>query len=165
MPRCPSCGKNGFANHEAVARHMSQPSSGCSTWSDNLIRLHEELLPMRVHHPEQDIDMDDEDAGSPQEFYNERVGEVFEGAQGGRDLPDAYPSVLHFPGAARTFQGGTTFLDRFHADKFNECRTSNLYYPYASRGEWEIASWLLRSGLSMNAINSLLSLDLVRISS
>ena len=36
MPRCPSCGKGGFGSHEAVARHMGQPTSGCSSWFDNL---------------------------------------------------------------------------------------------------------------------------------
>ena len=37
----------------------------------------------------------------------------------------------------------------------------NLYFPFASREEWEFASWLLRSGLGLSAIDHLLSLDLV----
>jgi len=28
----------------------------------------------------------------------------------------------------------------------------NLYYPFASKQDWEMASWLLRSGLSMAAV-------------
>jgi hypothetical protein len=159
MPRCPNCGKSGFANHEATARHMGQPRSGCSTWSDNLIRLHEELLPVwpGVHFTQQDMVID-ENAGNPQEFYNEEQGAMSDyHAQEGQDLP----SIQHFPGAARTFQGGTTFLNHFDMDQFSNYQTSNIYYLYASHGEWEIASWLLQSSLSMSAINSLLSLDLV----
>lgn len=38
----------------------------------------------------------------------------------------------------------------------------NLYFPFASQEEWQFASWLLRSCLSMSAIDSLLSLDIVR---
>ena len=42
MPCCPSCGK-GFKHHTAVANHMSQPTSGCNTWIDNLISLNDNL--------------------------------------------------------------------------------------------------------------------------
>ncbi|KAG2087116.1 uncharacterized protein F5147DRAFT_748558 [Suillus discolor] len=35
--QCPSCGKGGFKDDVAVARHMSQPRSGCSTWLQDLI--------------------------------------------------------------------------------------------------------------------------------
>lgn len=79
-----------------------------------------------------------------------------------QDPPERSSSTQYFPGAAHTYEGGKTFLDRFDADEFSKHRNSNIYYPFASRGDWELASWLLRSGLSMGAIDSLLSLDLVR---
>lgn len=93
-------------------------------------------------------------------FYEEAS---FESSQ--ERLPPTPSTVTdHFPGAARSFDGGRTFLDKFDTDEFNSHRASNMYYPFAYRGDWEMASWLLRSKLSMNAIDSLLSLDLVRTS-
>ncbi|KAG1798402.1 hypothetical protein EV424DRAFT_1332896 [Suillus variegatus] len=35
------------------------------------------------------------------------------------------------------------------------------YYPFSGQKEWEVASWLLCSGLSMAKINSFLSLEMV----
>jgi hypothetical protein len=162
MPRCPSCGKVGFANHEAVARHMSQPRSGCSTWSDNLIRLHEELLPARSHPIQEDSMAVDEDTGSVQDFHDEGVSEHVSAHGPFLATPT---STVQFPDAAHSFEGGKTFLDKFDADQFGKYRVSNVYYPYSSRGEWELASWLLRSSLSMSVIDSFLSLNLVCVAS
>ena len=67
----------------------------------------------------------------------------------------------YFEGAAKTYVTGTTFMKKFDMDEFAEMRTENLYYPFASRAEWEFASFLLRSDLSMAAIDNLLSLSLV----
>lgn len=70
--------------------------------------------------------------------------------------------VEEFPGAAATFeQGRVSFLQRFDQDRFSEERRSNIYYPFASRADWELGLWLTRSGLSMAAIDGLLSLQLV----
>ena len=60
------------------------------------------------------------------------------------------------------FPGGKTFMDFFEMDQYAEERKTNIYFPFASREEWQFASWLLRSRLSLAAIDSLLSLDLVR---
>ena len=40
-------------------------------------------------------------------------------------------------------------------------RQENVFYPWASKQEWAFASWLLRSHLSMAAIDSLLSFDIM----
>ena len=53
-------------------------------------------------------------------------------------------------------------MDQFDTDTFNAQRKVNLYYPFASRQDWELGSWLLRSGLSLVAIDKFLSLELVR---
>ncbi|KAI5988435.1 hypothetical protein EDD15DRAFT_2141400, partial [Pisolithus albus] len=53
------------------------------------------------------------------------------------------------------------FVNKFDMDKFSELRSSNVYYRFAPSGDWELGSWLLRSGLSMSAINTFLSLHLV----
>lgn len=69
--------------------------------------------------------------------------------------------VETFEGCGETFPGGRTFMDGFWADEYAEQRRENIYYPWASKDEWAFASWLLRSRLSMAAIDSLLSLDIV----
>ncbi|KAG1883389.1 hypothetical protein F4604DRAFT_1677715 [Suillus subluteus] len=42
-------------------------------------------------------------------------------------------------------------------------RARNLYYPFSGRKDWELASWLLRSGLSMGKIDSFLSLEMLSL--
>src|SRR5882762_4127009 len=56
---------------------------------------------------------------------------------------------------------GHTFMDVFDADPHADKRVENLYYPFASKQDWEMASWLLRSGLSMAAVDRFLRLELV----
>jgi hypothetical protein len=71
--------------------------------------------------------------------------------------------VEEYEGAAKEYGTGTTFMDEFDRDQYSGERIKNLYYPFASRNEWEFAAFLLRSDLSMASIDSLLSLNLVRI--
>lgn len=70
--------------------------------------------------------------------------------------------VETYEGCSEAFSGGRTFMDAFHDDQYADERQSNLYFPFASRKEWQLASWLLRSRLSLGAIDSLLALDIVR---
>ena len=67
-----------------------------------------------------------------------------------------------FESSAQTFGNGRTFLDRFHMDIFSNERETNLHYPFASKQEWELAQFLLRSSLSLADIDNFLSLNLVR---
>ena len=66
-----------------------------------------------------------------------------------------------YPGTAKTYRRGLTFLDKFNRDQYSAMQEENLYYPWASRPEWELASFLLHSSLSMAAVDQFLSLDLV----
>jgi len=66
-----------------------------------------------------------------------------------------------YPSAARVYGKGHTFMDVFDADPHADKREENLYYPFASKQDWEMASWLLCSGLSMTAIDQFLRLQLV----
>ena len=66
-----------------------------------------------------------------------------------------------YPGTAWTYRKGSTFMDEFDDDEHVSMREDNLYYPWASCPEWELASFLLHSSLSMAAIDQFLSLDLV----
>jgi hypothetical protein len=76
---------------------------------------------------------------------------------------DAQPPffIEYYPGAAK-IQGQTkTFMDIFDKDKHASKRVNNLYYPFASAKEWEVASFLLKSGLSQAKIDEFLKLELV----
>jgi len=71
--------------------------------------------------------------------------------------------VEEYKSAAEEYGNGTTFMEQFDYDEFSRERTDNLYYPFASKAEWELASFLLRSDLSMKAIDTFLRLELVRL--
>ena len=58
---------------------------------------------------------------------------------------------------------GTTFMDNFNADCHRDQRKSNTFYPFSSRDDWELASWLYNSGISMAEIDRFLSLALVSV--
>ena len=66
-----------------------------------------------------------------------------------------------FTGASQVFGSGRTFMDNFDLDDFSHLRRENTYYPFASKADWEVAAFLLRSGLSMAKIDDLLNLELV----
>jgi hypothetical protein len=68
-----------------------------------------------------------------------------------------------FSGASKTFGEGKTYQDLFNEDKFADARRTNLYYLFASKAEWEMASFLLTSDLSRAAIDRFLKLQIVCI--
>lgn len=69
-----------------------------------------------------------------------------------------------YPGAAQILPGkGQTFLDNFDEDQYADERKNNLFYPFLSQEEWELASFLLQSNLSMAAIDQFLSLRAVSL--
>ena len=75
------------------------------------------------------------------------------------DTPQIFTKF--FPGCSDLYPGGATFMDIFWQDKYTQEWQENLYYPFTSDKEWEFSSWCLHSGLSMAAIDSLLSLSIV----
>jgi hypothetical protein len=74
-------------------------------------------------------------------------------------LPSNYSEF--FPGASEVFGKEKTYMDLFDEDEYANARQTNLYYPFASQPEWELASFLLKSGLSRVAIDQFLKLQLV----
>ncbi|KAF8419490.1 hypothetical protein L210DRAFT_3366672, partial [Boletus edulis BED1] len=67
-----------------------------------------------------------------------------------------------FHSAGKVYDVGQTFLDRFGMDTYSFFRRSNLYYPFASHDDWQVANYLLQSGLSMAKIDEYLKLNLIR---
>ena len=68
-----------------------------------------------------------------------------------------------YPGVVQTYGKGPTFMDCFNSDQHAAMQEDNLYYPWASQLEWELALFLLHSSLSMVAIDQFLSLKLVSL--
>jgi len=85
------------------------------------------------------------------------------------DLDDQYPNqdtipsiyTELFPGASDIFGKGETFIDLFDGNEYAESWKKNVYYPFASQPEWELALYLLKSGLSMAATDEFLNLQMV----
>ncbi|KAI6012163.1 hypothetical protein PISMIDRAFT_115185, partial [Pisolithus microcarpus 441] len=71
-------------------------------------------------------------------------------------------TVEYFPGASQSYPGRRTTMDQFFSDKNGQFHKENLFYPFTSPEDWQIASWLLHSHLSMAAIDGFLSLDLIK---
>jgi hypothetical protein len=69
----------------------------------------------------------------------------------------------YFPGGSEVFGQGDTYMDLFDQDEYAERRKLIPYYPFASQPEWEMVSYLLKSGLSMTATDEFLKLQLVSL--
>ena len=67
----------------------------------------------------------------------------------------------YYAGASECYGNARTFIDEFDEDKFATFRKDNLYYPFASRSDWEVGSFLHSCGLSMASVDAFLSLDFV----
>ena len=74
---------------------------------------------------------------------------------------DTSLSSDYFPGAGHVFGSGPGFFGSFQGDPSAGAWSPNLYHPFLSKGEWEIAAFLSCSSLSIKLINELLSLSLV----
>jgi hypothetical protein len=68
---------------------------------------------------------------------------------------------VEFPDAGVAYNRTEGFMGTFHNDTHAEERASNIYFPFQSKGEWEIASFLSSSGLSMKRIDEFLSMNVV----
>ena len=163
--RCPNCGKGSFASHDAVSRHMGQSRSGCSTWFNDLVHIQEYSTGRSYDDSNNSRTMSiDRPPGGGDNFFESEVSGDEQMLDGHQDENFQAGYTEYFPGATQTYSGGSTFTNKFDMDEFSSQQTLNIYYPFASRGDWELGSWLLRSSLSMSAINSLLSLILVCVS-
>lgn len=77
------------------------------------------------------------------------------------EVENHHPVTEQYPGASTNYGRGTTFIDNFNTDRFGSERQYNLFYPFSLSIEWQFASWLANSGLSMSSVDQCLSLDTV----
>lgn len=131
---------------------MNHPFGACYSHFQEVADLANELQRYR-NRPAQVLEDNDMDVDT---FMEHNIGESDWGMDDG-------PFIEEYEGSAKEYGTSTTFMEEFDRDRYAGERVENLYYPFASRDEWEFAAFLLRSDLSMASIDSLLSLDLVSV--
>ena len=155
--------------------HMNQPISSCRTYYEEVLQINEALFQVTnndLSHPtphstpgaapRDSFDAHDMDYTLPMEVDSEALD-----AQRNNDSllqPSATPYPFFketHPTASNIYGIGHTFMDVFEKDQYAQRRVEQLYYPFASKDEWELASFLLRSNLSMASIDKFLKLNLV----
>jgi hypothetical protein len=167
---CGRCGKK-FQDTARVLNHMNQPYSSCRTYFEEVLQIAEALPnPRHLPNPLSDLANDLEanyetlDSNSEHIILPDPTSSPPPEDVLMADATDSNDSPFFaefYPGASCTYGMGRTFTDVFDEDKFAKERSKLLYYPFASKDEWEMASFLLRSGLSMAAIDKFLKLELV----
>ena len=172
MPHCPQCNRR-YKTVAKVKRHLNQPRSSCANLIDDLVSV--PLSPLDISQyqdtpPENgvddvDLDMDLLDDGN--EFPTQDDMDIDHDLGVATDDSSLLNNVTgslyreDFADAAHEWGRGKTFMARFDEDQFVQQRQVNLYYPFASKDDWEMASFLLRSGMSMALIDDFLNLQLV----
>src|ERR1700722_17741462 len=164
MPHCPRCGIR-YKTHEKITRHLNQPRSSCANLISDLISI--PLPTSRSQNVSPEGGSDDFDMNYMGDSNVPALGDPgsdIEMAVADSGLPANVTTSTHreeFADAAQAWAGGKTFLDCFDLDDHAYLRQKNLYYPFASKHDWEMAAFLLRSGLSMALIDDFLKLQLV----
>jgi hypothetical protein len=163
IQHCPTCNKS-FSNRTRLLQHVGHPLSRCHG-VEGLVKFPYTDAAPSSQLAQLDAVMD-EPALYPPDFHTNPTEGSIGGVQGSISAAQSGKPALcieRYPGAAKTISGGKTFMDIFDMDEHSKDRQDNLYYPFASREEWQTASFLLRSGLSMEYIDEFLSLDLVSV--
>ena len=152
MPHCPRCGQR-FVTNEKVLRHLNQPRSSCVNLdTSDLISIR---LPPNTPQP-QNVSLGQDD-------------DSYLATQGDTDIQMAMDNSgstyrEEFINTAHEWGAGETFMGRFDLDDFADQRKKNLYYPFASKEDWEMGAFLLRSGMSLALIDDFLNLQFVSAS-
>ena len=165
--RCTRCERK-FRDRKSLLCHMNHPFGACYSHFQEVADLADELQRYknsrnRPTQNENDNNMQPMDLGPDMDVDVMERDNLAEENDWSMDGSDGV-FVEEYEGAAKEYGTGTTFMDEFDRDQFVGERINNLYYPFASRNEWELASFLLNSDLSMASIDSFLSLNLVRVS-
>lgn len=175
--KCNRCLKGNFRSQSSVLKHQNQPRSLCYQ------RYEKQKASLDIQRKSQhgsstqpdsstqfstmtvNLDMsvdclpqtDDNSNGSNQ--GEESVVPIDPWKESSRN------SKLHFieeyDGAGQIFGTGPTFMDKFNQDQYAAYRKENLYYPFASREEWEYSFFLVRSNMSLALVDELLKLRMV----
>ena len=172
MLRCPRCSKP-CKNGTRLLQHMNNPASQCILFLDELVKLSEAVGSSQDNdserQPESCVVQEDSPMNEPHDYSDMVPRPGQENSPSNQWFSDAARAstddyfVEAYPNASQVYGRGETFMEVFDADVNAENRKDNLYYPFASRQEWQMASFLLRSSLSITAVDEFLSLELVRL--
>ena len=163
--RCPRCGKK-FKDQTSLLQHMNQPISSCLTHFEERIDIATALQSdPTISESDESDDMGRQSFEAP-DFMDtaEDLLLASESYQNPEDPKNPFIIKKH-PTSGSVYGRGETFMDQCDKDRFTEMRKGCLYYPFASREEWELASFLLRSRLSMAALDRFLKLELASYTS
>ena len=158
--QCPTCHCN-YRSWQALLSHMNQPFENCYDHSQEVMDLAEELQRHSAHWQQPYVQQDQQsDKPNDQEFLMDVDPPFAEDIPSMEDIdPSAdVPLVEKFKGAAKKYGRGKSLLTEFDNDRFSSKHVENIYYPFRSKAEWELALFLLCSDLSMTVIYLFLSL-------
>ncbi|KAJ7911544.1 hypothetical protein B0H13DRAFT_2328201 [Mycena leptocephala] len=159
--RCPLCDKR-CKNSTALLQHMNQPNGQCNpSLHPSIVRAAKQYRRRKVleedNGPRRDDDaMDVDDYGEVPFLQSQNDDAPMEDAT----VPDKGPVKDYYPGAAGTYGRGDTFMDGFHKDEYASERKTNLYYPFASAEEWELAVFITKCNMTIADTNEFLKLRL-----
>ncbi|KIJ59743.1 hypothetical protein HYDPIDRAFT_32958 [Hydnomerulius pinastri MD-312] len=175
---CPSCSMP-FSDSDAVVQHLSNPGA-CGRWLAQTIpdvdfaavRPEDDYTddPEAAQDMYEHVDSPDPSDGEDEtEYVETATGEI---AGGGihqpfppepetlAPIPSSLRTRVHHPNHSGQRQpGGLNHLQWMDRDVHANDREENVYFPFASASEWELANWLSSSALSQNEINQYLRLQ------
>jgi len=164
---CPRCAKK-FKSQATLLNHMNQPVSSCLTHFQEQINISSARCASPTTTVSEALELTDNET---LHFENPPDLLYLTDSQNDHLLSLPAPSSLNHPNpfriqehpnAAKVFGRGHTFMDQFDNDDFASARRQgHIYYPFASRDEWELASFLLCSNLSLADTDRFLKLELV----
>jgi hypothetical protein len=146
----------------SLLQHMNQPISSCLTHYEECINIATNLQSVPTV---SETDDTGQQSFEPPDFMD-TAEDYFtqslpaDNSQNPKDSRNPFNIKKH-PTSSSVYGCGETFMDQCDKDKFTERRNENVYYPFALRDEWELASFLLRSRLSLAAMDRFLKLELV----
>jgi hypothetical protein len=151
-----------------VLQHLNQPVSACLAYHEEVKRMNTKAMATSrnpseddFQHPIQEFIQDPEPISEDNLESNMNIDSDDVDNHSLHSTSSTSPFIEVYPEAGQKFGRGETFLDVFDADCHAEKRRQHLYYPFASKAEWGLASFLLCSDLSMNSIDKFLKLELV----
>ncbi|KAI6014080.1 hypothetical protein PISMIDRAFT_110851 [Pisolithus microcarpus 441] len=171
---CPNC-VTSFTTEHAVIQHLSRPGS-CGQW---LVRTLPSMEPAESPLGDEDaVDTSDSDNGDDADknldgLSDDDCGDDTESGNRANTLYSLGPDVdtaphpalasrvrTYHPNQGQCLKGGLNHLQRMDQDEFAPIRDSeNVYYPFASESEWELANWLASGVLSQKDIDAYLHLQ------
>ncbi|KAF9528315.1 hypothetical protein CPB83DRAFT_767151 [Crepidotus variabilis] len=178
--RCPICAK-GFSTRADAQNYLNQPKSACRHTFENVVHfnthpaeasipLHPPPPPSRgsspswynlLEHTPQDMEMEIDAASSNAEDDQSPANDpLFPGTTS--NSPFHCVNFPNNPNFSSIKGRAKTFMERFDEDGHAPKRKTYPYYPFASQKEWELARFLLTSGLSIAAINEFLGLEMIK---